>query len=203
MDALSGPRSKNEAYNLIVDSTCGIIFLGTPFEGSEAGYAKIAPHYFELVNSTLSEMPTDLEERSKVLANIANTFLKFLRSRDRDSTQVEITCFFEQLSTEIATKNEIIVPKASATIPGYESLSIPANHSEMCKFKSIDEVGYRQISARLDRWIRAISSTESSSIYNSSYNNAIIGNMYSGNSGVFNVNGHSTMSFNNLWENRR
>ena len=41
-------------------------------------------------------------------------------------------------------------------IAGYESQSIPADHSEMCKFASKNELGYQRVSNVLRRWTEMI-----------------------------------------------
>lgn len=41
-------------------------------------------------------------------------------------------------------------------IAGYEFQSIPADHSEMCKFASKNELGYQRVSNVLRRWTEMI-----------------------------------------------
>jgi protein SERAC1 len=138
-----------------VDSTCGLIFLGTPFEGSaKARWAAAALRYLALTNSVTLN---DLQERSRTLISINEDFLKFLRGRDRSWAPVEIACFFEQYPMSVAGKNiGLIVPKDSATLPGIDPLSISANHVDLCRFEDEDRNGYISISNILSQWIRGL-----------------------------------------------
>jgi hypothetical protein len=44
----------------------------------------------------------------------------------------------------------------SAVIPGYNSTTIPANHMNMTKFSTKNDVGYERILGRLIDWISEI-----------------------------------------------
>ncbi|KAM5436544.1 hypothetical protein MferCBS31731_005822 [Microsporum ferrugineum] len=78
--------------------------------------------------------------------------MNFLRSRreskDLKTASIEVVCFFEEFKTAMGE----IVSKASASITGYETQSIPADRRDMCKFASKDEDGYQRISRVLKRW---------------------------------------------------
>ena len=49
-----------------------------------------------------------------------------------------------------------IVPKDSATIPGYPCLSIHADHRSMCKYAGKDDSNYQKVSGFLRRWAEDI-----------------------------------------------
>lgn len=51
-----------------------------------------------------------------------------------------------------------IVSKASATLTGYETQSIAADHRDMCKVASKDDPGYQRISRVLKRWAAMLQS---------------------------------------------
>jgi len=157
-NALSRQHGANEAYKRIVESTRGVVFLGTPFEGSaKARWASVAAKYLDLFTSTNREKIKDMEERSQKLASINEAFLKFLKARDRSSKPVEIACFFEEYPTYIAGKNiGRIVPKNSATLPGIDPLPISANHADLCRFEDEERTGYINISNVLSQWIRSL-----------------------------------------------
>jgi protein SERAC1 len=159
-----------------VDSTCGLIFLGTPFGNSKAQYAELALRYSTMLGLPRNATREDLVERSQKLININDAFQKFLRAPDRLPTPIKVICVFETIN--IGT--EIIVPQQLATLPGFEVRSINADHCEMCRFKAYHEPGYKMISSILDLWIKA---TECD-ILNSSdvFNTAVMGNTYIGNS---------------------
>jgi hypothetical protein len=141
----------------IVEKTTGIIFLGTPFEGSsKAKWAGRALKVLDWVSTTNKEDMKDLEERSAKLMSINEAFQKLLKARDRSETRqfVEIACFFEQYAMYKGGKKiGIIVPKESACLPGVDPQSIQANHVDMCKFEDEDREGYKNISQRLSQWI--------------------------------------------------
>ena len=46
--------------------------------------------------------------------------------------------------------------KESAKLGSYETLSLPYDHTEMCKFASKDDTGYKRISGILKRWTRML-----------------------------------------------
>lgn len=48
------------------------------------------------------------------------------------------------------------MPKHSAIIPGYNEVSIPADHVGMTKFSGPADVGYKRVSGELGLWIRDI-----------------------------------------------
>lgn len=157
-NALSTQHGPNIAYKRIVDSTYGLIFLGTPFEGSvKARWASVALKYLEVVRPTNNDKVKDLEKRSQKLVSINEAFLKFLKARDRSPTPVEIACFFEEYPTYVAGKNiGMIVPKSSAMLPGVDLLSISGSHAGMCRFEDEHRNGYISISNLLSQWIRAL-----------------------------------------------
>lgn len=78
------------------------------------------------------------------------TFGRWSRNYER---MVEVTCFFEELPLPVAGK---IVSKESATLEGYSSFSIHANHSDMVKFGSANENGFKRLLGELMRWELAI-----------------------------------------------
>lgn len=137
--------------------TVGVVFLGTPFEGSsKAKWAGRALKMLDWVSTTHKEDVKDLEERSAKLMNINDAFQKFLKARDRSETRqfVEVACFFEQYAMYKAGKKiGTIVPKESACLPGIDPQAIQANHVDMCKFEDEDREGYRNISQRLSQWV--------------------------------------------------
>ncbi|KAF2476197.1 putative ribonuclease p/mrp subunit [Lindgomyces ingoldianus] len=156
-NALSRYHGADLASAGLVEKTAGVVFLGTPFEGtSKAKWAGRALKVLDWVSTTHKEDVKDLEERSANLTNINDTFQKFLKARDRSETGqfVEVACFFEQYAMYKAGKKiGIIVPKESACLPGIDPQSIQANHVDMCKFEDDDREGYKNISQRLSQWI--------------------------------------------------
>jgi protein SERAC1 len=128
-----------------------MIFLRTPFEGSDnAEWANTASRYSSWISLTNNEKAKDLEERSAKLVGINEAFLKFLKARDRSKTPIEVACYFEEYPIYVADGGfGVIVSKKSAVFPGIDSLSIPANHIDICKFKDEDRNGFRNILEKL------------------------------------------------------
>ncbi|KAI9763799.1 MAG: hypothetical protein M1839_006309 [Geoglossum umbratile] len=156
-NALSRHHGTDLASASLVEKTIGVVFLGTPFEGSsKAKWAGRALKVLDWASTTHKEDVKDLEERSAKLMNINDAFQKFLKARDRSETGqfVEVACFFEQYAMYKAGKKiGIIVPKESACLPGVDPQSIQANHVDMCKFEDEDREGYKNISQRLSQWV--------------------------------------------------
>lgn len=159
-NALSRPHGTDLASAVLVAKTIGIIFLGTPFEGSsKAKWARRGLKVLDWLSTTHKEDVKDLEERSAKLVGINDAFQKLLKARDRSEARqfIEVACFFEQYATYKAGKKiGIIVPKESASLPGIEPQSIQANHVDMCRFEDEDRDGYMNISQRLNQWISDI-----------------------------------------------
>jgi pimeloyl-ACP methyl ester carboxylesterase len=156
-NALSRHHGTDLAGASLGEKTIGVVFLGTPFEGSsKAKWAGRALRMLDWVSTTHKEDVKDLEERSAKLMSINDAFQKFLKARDRSEARrfVEVACFFEQYAMYKAGKKiGIIVPKESACLPGIDPQSIQANHVDMCKFEDEDREGYKNISQRLSQWV--------------------------------------------------
>lgn len=156
-NALSRPHGTDQASAALVQKTLGVIFLGTPFEGSsKAKWAGRALKVLDWVSTTHKEDVKDLEERSAKLISINDAFQKLLKARDRSEARqfIEVACFFEQYAMYKAGKKVgIIVPKESASLPGIDPQSIQANHVDMCRFEDDDREGYKNVSQRLSQWI--------------------------------------------------
>ncbi|KAF4535003.1 SesB-related regulatory protein [Lasiodiplodia theobromae] len=164
-NALSRPNGTDSKKDEIANRTVGVIFLGTPFEGSEkASWAAAALRLLSFVSSTNDEKIKDLEERSAKLVSINDSFYKYLKKRDRlevNKNFLEVACFFEEYPMKIGGKKMHIVPKESACLNGVDPQSISAHHSDMCKFEDEYRNGYKCILGQLQLWIRKLSSVSS------------------------------------------
>ncbi|KAK8241481.1 hypothetical protein HDK77DRAFT_444924 [Phyllosticta capitalensis] len=166
-NALSRPTGPNEASNGIRDATKGTMFLGTPFEGSSLGkWGSIALQLASLVVSTHSMDVNDLKKQSKRVMGITQSFLKYLRVRDRSDSRnfLDVACFFEVYPTHSKVLKKsigLVVTKESAVIPGVDGQPIHASHSNMCKFGFVEHAGFRSVSEKLCQWITALESPSS------------------------------------------
>jgi hypothetical protein len=87
-------------------------------------------------------------------------FWSMVRELRENSRRLEVTCFFEELPLLMAG---IVVSKDSATLEGYSSFSIHANHIDMVKIVSAEETGFIRLAGELMRWeelIRTASSNQ-------------------------------------------
>lgn len=137
----------------IFNSTRAIAFMGTPHDGSEmANWAKIPVHalgYLKSVNTSLLEV---LRTENQYLRSVGERFSLLMKNLD-DPRQIAITSFVEDLPLKIGGQ---VVTRRSATFGNYNYMSIPANHIEMVKFVSAEDVGFKRLLGELRRWIREI-----------------------------------------------
>ncbi|KAK2471362.1 hypothetical protein H9L39_17593 [Fusarium oxysporum f. sp. albedinis] len=88
--------SLHDANKHIIDNTCGLVFLETPFEGMvNAVWATVAEALPVLRGST---KPDDLEGRSQKLISINENFLQFLKYR---RSPIKIECFYHKHPTRV------------------------------------------------------------------------------------------------------
>ncbi|KAF2181455.1 putative ribonuclease p/mrp subunit [Zopfia rhizophila CBS 207.26] len=173
--ALSGEHSANESHKRLVDSTRGIVFLGTPFEDTnEDKWASVARQFLKLAR--VDTAIDDLNRRSQKLISINGAFLRFLKARDRSPTPVDVACFFEGLPTYFVNgTTEVIVSKSSATFSGVDPLKIPAKHDNLCRFGDKFQDGYIGITKVLNEWIRALAAPRA--VDNSNQHSIRLGNV--------------------------
>lgn len=124
----------------MIDSTYGIAFLGTPHRGgNHTAWAKIATNFANIVLKDHNDRIVDaLKRGSEILERLQDSFCGIV-------TQISIFSFLEDLAYGTAGK---IVDDDSATLglPCERKQWIPANHSDMCKFKSESDHGYERVS---------------------------------------------------------
>ncbi|KAJ5414485.1 alpha/beta-hydrolase [Penicillium cosmopolitanum] len=134
----------------IFDSTKGVIFMGTPHDGSRmANWTKIPAAALGFVKSSNKSLLDVLETKNQLLESLQIEFLEMVRNLQGSGRSFEVTCFFEELPLSTFGK---VVPKESAVLYGYNSISIHANHSEMVKFESSEATGFKRLLGELQRW---------------------------------------------------
>ncbi|KAK5442735.1 hypothetical protein LTS15_010942 [Exophiala xenobiotica] len=150
-EAILQSRNNPESHlKKIFECTKGIIFMGTPHTGSWiANWAKVPASALGVVKSTNKSLLKILETDDQLLESVQVGFLEMIRELRENNRRLEVTCFFEELPLPVFGK---VVSKASATFAGYNPISIHANHSDMVKFASSEETGFKRVLGELTRW---------------------------------------------------
>lgn len=166
-NAVSRTQGANEAAKKLADNTVGMIFLGTPFAGSDkARWGGIGVGLANLLGLKTKDTDIeDLKEGSAKLTEINRNFKNLIKERDRNHElrKLEVVCYFEEHPTYVARKHlgsmvsiGKIVDKDSAGDIQADMLSIADNHSDMCKFGAEYLAGYQSVSGQLVQWIKAL-----------------------------------------------
>ncbi|KAJ4356668.1 uncharacterized protein N0V89_004704 [Didymosphaeria variabile] len=158
-NAVAGDKGVNKEGKSISDHTFGILFLGTPFEGSKKAEWGSFGERLKKMTGIKTEDLKDLKERSAKLQSINAALQTYVKDRDR-GTPLYTVCYFEEFPTYV-DKVDIghIVTKDSATFQNADLvLPIPGNHHTMCKFGATYAPGYDRVEGQLVQWIKALKS---------------------------------------------
>ncbi|OJJ68325.1 hypothetical protein ASPBRDRAFT_134181 [Aspergillus brasiliensis CBS 101740] len=169
---VAGNRSSpSDNTQIISQHVRGIVFLGTPFCGSEIAnwvsrFHKVADYIFESNKANIS----DLKSKSDTLQHLIEEFANVLRKRDNTDDSILTTFFYEQLKTQ----GVMVVDRNSATIPGRgDMISIQADHKNICKFRSRDDdEGYGLVLGALRKMMIEVPVKQKSSSPVFNFNNA-------------------------------
>ena len=135
----------------VFDCTIGIAFMATPHRGSWlADWAKMPAStlgVFKSVNKSLLEI---LQTDNQAIELIQVNFWSMIRERQKAGHPPEVTCFVEELP--LVGLGRRVVSKESATLEGYHSITIHANHRDMVRFTSAEETGFKRLLGELVRW---------------------------------------------------
>ncbi|KAJ5095399.1 hypothetical protein NUU61_004755 [Penicillium alfredii] len=146
---------KTEHLRSIYVSTFGILFLGTPHNGSD-----IAKWGLLLHNICSAVLPKKVMEASPQLVKALRTnneTLQHINSLFANiMSRFHIYFFHETRSTDVRGTREIIVDEASAApyMDGVERMGIEADHSHMCKFEDENAPGYEVVAEAILRYSR-------------------------------------------------
>lgn len=134
----------------VFDSIKAIVFMGTPHKGSwVADWAKIPALALGLAQPTNRTLLETLETDSQFLESMQVRFRSTLRELRESGRRLDVTCFFEELPMPGVG---IVVSRESATLEGYSSFSIHANHRDMVKFSGLTDHGFQRLLGELMRW---------------------------------------------------
>ncbi|KAK3380892.1 hypothetical protein B0H63DRAFT_474541 [Podospora didyma] len=145
--------SEEEEIKDIVRSTKGIIFLGTPHRGSPemASLGEVVRRIISFVlrvdsnPSLLRALGADSPELELGRESFVTLWRKY---------NFRVKTFQEAwgvTGVNVGSLNSKIVPDASSTLddPREHAESIPANHMDMCRFRTCLDVGYRNVAAEI------------------------------------------------------
>ncbi|KAL2427214.1 hypothetical protein ABEF95_010523 [Exophiala dermatitidis] len=134
-------------------STFGLLFLGTPHDGStKAGLASYTRRIMDaMVPSKIcdsdGQLLDALKPGSEALKNITDMFVPLMKN-------FRIYFFWEQEKTDLRATNDYIVTESSAApiLDGTERCGLPYDHRNMCRFENVTSPGYRVVVAALMRY---------------------------------------------------
>ncbi len=134
----------------LFECVVGVIFLGTPHKGSwMADWAKIPASGLGLVKTSNKSLLQILETENQLLESTQLRFLLAVRELRESGRKIDVTCFFEELPFAVVGP---VVSKDSATLDGYTSFSVHANHKDMVRFRSTEDDGFKRLLGELVRW---------------------------------------------------
>ncbi|KAF5009121.1 hypothetical protein FDECE_4673 [Fusarium decemcellulare] len=139
-------RRSTQDYHDVWKSTAGIIFMGTPHRGSkQSRTAMTAASFLGIFMDTNINLLEILNESCGLRDRIDEEFHALQESR-----KIRTDCFWEALPSK---RGGIIVPKESATLGGDRGRAIHADHSNMVKFSSATDEGYKAVRSTLKEMI--------------------------------------------------
>ncbi|KAF2251903.1 hypothetical protein BU26DRAFT_602393 [Trematosphaeria pertusa] len=136
----------------IVTATWGILFLGTPHQGSsQEQWASVILSFIGRFQSVNDKLVKSLESGNPDLRRLQDEFISLMRDRWERNRPLYVTCCNEERPTKILG---MIVEPQSALISGYQSFSLPGDHRQIAKYGSLGDTGYIRISSEIQRWIK-------------------------------------------------
>lgn len=143
------------------DSITGMIFLGTPHQGSSSSiatmgsladiYEMIRQQNFQTEDNLLKTVAQDNE-------TLVDTVADFTREIKQRTAGPEIFCFFEERSTPVfrivGLKDrplEFVVNETSGCLTGYGRLGLSTNHFNINKFGSDKDNNYISVVEELQK----------------------------------------------------
>jgi hypothetical protein len=147
-------RASNEQrLAAVLESTAGIVFMGTPHKGAAlALWGSRVASYLQHIRKVNKRLIKTLNEKSEILASVEQDFQQLLL-RPEHIKKTRIFCFYEEIAIPVVGK---IVPEESAILEQYSNAPIHANHMEMARFSSETDTGYLAICGVLNDWIDAL-----------------------------------------------
>ncbi|KAI1839817.1 hypothetical protein JX266_013975, partial [Neoarthrinium moseri] len=148
--ALHRASESQSEYHHILQSTAGVVFLGTPFQGSDETF-RTAAHFLG---------------QDHKLDELVQVFRETVR---KPQFSFPITCYYETLASDfrdlrkqlppdlasiLQQDSGILVNKHSAALPGERALPLNVRHSMICKYAEPENKAFRTLSFRLEEMVR-------------------------------------------------
>ncbi|KAL2423311.1 hypothetical protein ABEF95_006157 [Exophiala dermatitidis] len=142
-----------ERLRSIYVSTYGILFLGTPHNGSNLAkwgslLQKICAVAFpkKFLDSS-PQLVHALQANNETLQNINRLFIELIG-------RFHVSFFYESKPTDLKGTREFVVEEdsAAALIQGVERMGIEKDHSHMCKFEDESSPGYDVVAATIQKY---------------------------------------------------
>ena len=121
----------------IGSSTTGVVFLGTPHEGTTiAQWAS----FLAMIKGNDSKLLEQLQPKAEMLFELSHDFASGYK-------QLSTVCFYEKLSNTYAggTLNRTIVDQRSAVQVGKAMEYLITDHSGLNKFSGVDEPNFKLV----------------------------------------------------------
>ncbi|EXJ85692.1 hypothetical protein A1O1_06060 [Capronia coronata CBS 617.96] len=142
-----------ERLRSIYVSTYGILFMGTPHNGSNLAkwgslLQKVCAAAFpkKFLDSS-PQLVQALQANNETLQNINRLFIEIIG-------RFHVYFFYESKPTDLKGTREFVVEEDSAAplIEGVERMGIEKDHSHMCKFEGESSPGYDVVAAAIQRY---------------------------------------------------
>ncbi|KAG8531939.1 uncharacterized protein KY384_003575 [Bacidia gigantensis] len=151
--ALISAKLHDTDFPGVVQSTAGVIFLGTPHRGSksQSKAAVIAAIASAMGCGEDTSLLKAVEKDSEMLHDLLYDF-----TRTVNTASIPLFCFFEQHKSDISkivkprgsflpAYKELVVDENSGCIDGFPKLGLACDHFQMCKFSDPENPNFRLI----------------------------------------------------------
>ncbi|CAG7940151.1 unnamed protein product [Penicillium nalgiovense] len=148
--------AKSARLHMIYTCTYGILFFGTPHNGSSKARHLDTIHKLasfivpKRVARFETSLVTGIEDDSETIQNIAEDFSPLM-------SRYHILFLWEQLRTDMKYTMDYIVDRESAApiLDGTDRCGIAADHRGICKFEKVDSPGFKVVIVALTRYCKA------------------------------------------------
>lgn len=137
-------------YPGIYDSITGMIFLGTPHQGSGISDMGTVGKIYDLISQQRLQIEDGLLQTiAQDNTILVDTVADFTRDVKQRTAPPELFCFYERRSTPVGLiarlkdhPKEFVVNESSGSLPGYEKRGLALDHFSINKFGSNDDYHY-------------------------------------------------------------